>query len=111
MMRAYSVDGITDLADADPTIKLHASWIALEFAAERRPEFLGAGGIGPYQEQYNRAIRFFEKLSHGRQRSKGESEAGAGSQVGGNLQPTLTTGTSRFVFAPDNDNPSGHGGF
>lgn len=111
LMRAWSIDGITALAGEDSAVKLHASWIALAFASERKPEFLGAGGIGPYKEQYDRAIKFFEKLSKGRQRSNGESAAGQGSNVGGNLQPTLPTGTSRFVFSPDNDNPTGHGGF
>jgi len=111
MMRAYGIDGITTLAGSDPAFTLHASWIALEFAAERRQEFFGAGGVGPYQMQYERAIKFFEKLSKGRQRSAGESDAGVGTGIGGKVQPTLPTGTSRFVFAPDNDNPTGHGGF
>ncbi len=111
MIRAYSIDSITTLANADPVFKLHASWIALEFAAERRPEFLGAGGQGPYQNMYERAIKFFEKLSKGRQRSAGESEAGIGKTIGGKVQPKLPTGTSRFTFAPDGNNPTGHGGF
>jgi len=111
LIRSWGVDGITTLAEADSTVKFHASWIALEFAVERKPEFLGDGGVGQYQAQYDRAIKYFEKLSKGRQRSAGESEAGTGANVGGKLQPTLPTGTSRFVFAPDNDNPTGHGGF
>lgn len=108
---AYSTDAITTLAGSDLAVKRHAAWIAMEFAAERREEFLGEGGTGPYEKQYERAIKFFEQLAKGRQRSKGEADAGLGANVGGTVQPTLPTGTPRFTFAPDNDNPTGHGGF
>jgi len=111
MKLAYSTDAITTLAAGDIAFKRHAAWIAMEFASERRSEFAGEGGTGAYEKQYDRAIKFFEQLAKGRQRSKGEDTAGTGANVGGTLQPTLPTGSSRFVFAPDNDNPTGHGGF
>lgn len=111
MMLAYSNDLITDLANADAVFKYHASWIALEFSAERRGEFGGEKGEGPYSTQFTRAMQFFKQLSKGRKRSKGESAAGVGANVGGNLNPTLPADANRFTFAPDDDNPTGHGGF
>lgn len=111
MMRAYTTSGITSLANSDLAFKRHVSWIAIEFAAERRGGFIGEGGAGPYDAQYKRAIQYFDALSKGRQRSKGEDAAGVGANVGGSVKPTLPTGTSRFVFAPDDENPTGHGGF
>lgn len=111
MMLAYSNDAITDLANADAAFKFHACWIALEFAAERRNDFCADDGSGPYKMQFERAESYFRKLSRGRKRSKGESAAGVGANVGGSLKPTMPSGTSRFTFAPDDNNPTGHGGF
>lgn len=112
MLRAYpDAASITILANADAAVKTQAAWIACEILSERRPEFLSPEGWGPFRLQYERAIQYFEDLSKGKQRSVGEAVAGVGANTGGNLQPTQPTGTSKFTFAPDNKNPSGHGGF
>lgn len=112
MLRAYNEDAITDLANNDPAFKRHAAWVAIEFASERRSEFLQSDGKGGYWSQYERAIDYFRNLSKGKKRSLGESEAGQGDNTGGNLQPTLDTSTQpRFTFAPCNNAKTGHGGF
>lgn len=111
LLRAYSKAQIIQLANNDPGLKGHIAWIALEFASERRAEFLAQDGTGQYWKQYERAIKYCDMIAKGQQRSAGESVAGTTAQIGGALQPTLTTGTSRFIFAPDNDNPDGHGDF
>ena len=112
LLRSFTLDQITELAENDEAFRRHASWIALEFASERRTEFLGADGQGAYGTQYNRAIKYFESLSRGKSRSKGELVAGKSGRHGGRVRPTLDTSTTpRFVFAPDRNAPTGHGGF
>ena len=111
LLRAYSKAQVILLADNDPALKGHVAWVALEFASERRQEFMREDGSGMYWRQYDRAIKYFDAISKGQQRSAGESVAGTTGQIGGQIQPTVQSGASRFVFAPDNDNPSGHGGF
>jgi hypothetical protein len=111
LRRGWTVDGITELGTHDLTFRSHVAWVALEMAAERRKEFLSAEGRGPFAFQYERAIQYFEKISKGRLRPYGETEAGTASTVGGTVQPTVTTEEPRFIFAPDRDNPTGHGGF
>jgi hypothetical protein len=112
LLRAYSdVDSITDLADNDEGFKVHAAWIALEMASERRTEFSSNEGWGDFKLQYERALEYFDKLSKGNIRSQGESVAGEGANTGGTLQPTLESDQARFTIAPDNDYPTGHGGF
>jgi hypothetical protein len=112
LRRAYSdSDSITDLAENDKGFKIHAAWIAIEMASERRPEFSNNEGWGAFKAQYERAIEYFDMLSKGNIRSKGETVAGEGANTGGNLQPALQTDQARFTFAPDNDYPTGHGGF
>jgi hypothetical protein len=112
LLRAYpDVDSITLLANNDKGFKSHAAWIALEMASERRPEFGSNEGWGVFKVQYERAVEYFDMLSKGNIRSKGESAAGEGANTGGTLQPTLETNQARFTFAPDNNFPTGHGGF
>jgi hypothetical protein len=113
MKRAYaSSDTITELANADPVFKSHVAWIALELASERRPSFMNEDGWGHYRQQYERAIKYLESLSKGRLRAKGEEDVGTTGQVGGTVQPELSSSTTpRFTFAPDKNSPSGHGGF
>lgn len=112
MLRSYSdAATIAILAGADSGFKTQAAWIALELASERRPEFCDEEGWGAYKIQYERALQFFDDLSKGKQRSVGEATAGTGANTGGNLKPTLESGTPRFTFAPDDDYPTGHGGF
>lgn len=118
MMRAYpgdpSVPGgpMQLLVANDPALKLHVVWVAVQYAAERRPEFTNAEGQGPYQAQFTRAIDYFETLSKGLKRSPGETQAGKGANTGGKLQPKPPAATSRqFVFSPGRNAPDGHGGF
>lgn len=111
LMRSFGRDQITDLANADASLKRHAAWIALHFATERRSEFLGQEGAGAYGEQYKRAIAFCNNLSKGLKRSTGEGEAGKSKRLGGVVQPAKQTNESKFCFAPDRTHPSGHGGF
>lgn len=115
MIRAYpyGLDGqkLRDLADADPVMKMHLVWVALEFAAERRPEFLSSDGKGPYQHQYERAVAYFSNVSKGLLRSKGEAAAGLGANTGGNYNPGTVDGEANFVFAPSKTSPFGHGGY
>ena len=111
LLRAYTKDQILLLIDNDPAMKGHIAWIALEFASERRTEFLAADGTGAYWQQYERAVKYCDMISKGQQRSAGESVAGTTEQIGGTLQPSVDSDESRFVFAPDTDNPTGHGGF
>ncbi len=112
MLRAYNHDNIVQLAGADEVFVGHVAWVALELASERRPEFCGADGKGQFWAQYERAVSYFENLSKGKQRSRGEAVAGKGKNTGGNLQPKPPAGTAdNFVFAPSKSAPDGHGGF
>jgi hypothetical protein len=113
MLRAYgSVTPIILLAQNDEVFRGHCAWVALEIASERRPEFTDAEGRGAHWQQYERALRYFDSLSKGRQRSRAESVAGRPSTVGGQIRPSPPAGTaSNFVFAPSKDSPTGHGSF
>lgn len=113
MLRAYGdKQSIIDLAANDPVFKGHIAWVACELASERNTEFTDAEGWGAHKAQYNRAIAFFENLSKGRLRSKGEAVAGRNAHVGGTLQPAPPAATEgAFVFAPSKKSPTGHGGF
>lgn len=113
MLRAYPGDtanAIKLLVNNDATLKMHLAWVACELACERRPEFTDAQGFGAYKAQYERAITYFENLSKGLIRSKGESVAGVGANTGGDYQPN-DQGQGEFVFAPSRDRPNGRGGF
>lgn len=112
LLRAYSKAQVILLADNDSALKGHVAWVALEFASYRRQEFMREDGGGAYGKQYDRAMKYFDAISKGQQRSAGEAVAGTTAQIGGGeIQPAVETGASRFIFAPDNDNPTGHGGF
>jgi hypothetical protein len=112
LLRAFTTDQIVDLATTDRTIRSHVAWIALNFASERRPEFMGVDGQGAFEKQFERAINFFEAMAKGKMRSVGEETAGQNAQVGGTRQPELTSSDAPlYVFAPDVNNPTGHGGF
>lgn len=111
MKRSYGDAAIIELANADDGFILQAAWLALELACERRPEFCDSEGRGQYWAQQERALKFFDDLSKGKTRSKGESAAGIGDNIGGDIKPQLDTGVPRFTFAPDDDYPTGHGGF
>ncbi len=118
LLRAYPGDpalpgGPMQLLVAnDPALKMHVVGVALQYAAERRPEFTDDEGVGPYKAQFTRAIDYFETLSKGLKRSKGEVQAGQGANSGGKLQPKPPAATAEmFVFARSRDSPRGHGGF
>lgn len=117
MIRAYPLqsgnisDPIKLLAQNDATLKMHLAWVACELACERRPEFTDAQGWGAYKVQYDRAILYFENLSKGLIRSRGESVAGVGANTGGDTFPMPDQVEADFVFAPSRRAPSGRGGF
>lgn len=112
MLRSWSKASVEALAGADAAFKMHCAWVALELACERRPAFCAEDGKGAYWAQYERAISHFERLSKTRLRSTGESAAGAGANLGGNLRPTTTAKKSySFVFATSEKNPTGSGGY
>ena len=111
LLRAYSKAQVILLANNDPALKGHIAWVALEFASERRQEFMSEDGSGAFWRQYDRAIKYFDAISKGAQRSAGESVAGTTEHIGGVIQPTVGTDESRFIFSPDKNNPTGHGSF
>lgn len=118
MLRAYPGDPsdpagpMQQLVANDPALKGHVVGVALQLAAERRPEFTDDEGHGPYKAQWQRAIDYFETLSKGLKRSKGETQAGQGANSGGKVQPKPpAASTHQFIFAPGRNSPSGHGGF
>lgn len=112
MRRAYSdASSITTLAQNDEFFVTQVAWVALEFASERRPEFAGEDGKGAHWSQYERAKEYFDQLSKGGIRSVGEETVGTGANTGGLIQPTRDADEAKFVFAPDTNYPTGHGGF
>lgn len=118
MLKAYPGDwtdsesGIRVLVENDRALKMHVAWIALEFAAERRPEFCDEEGWGPYKIQYERALKYIENVAKAIQATPGSQEAGDGANVGGMIQPSPPQGTKdQFIFAPSRDSKYGHGGF
>lgn len=112
LLRAYTNDQIVDMATHDRTMRSHVAWIALEFAYERRPEFVTDQGHGAYWAQYERAIEFFEAMAKGNLRSTAEEVIGQNAQIGGTVQPPRTSASdARFTFAPDVAAPKGKGGF
>lgn len=112
LLRSWAKDSIISLAGADPGFVQHCAWVALEFATERRPEFCAEDGKGGYWAQYKRAIAYFEALSKTQLRSVGESVAGAGANLGGNMRPTSTAKkVDSLIFTPTEKNPYGSGGY
>jgi len=110
--RGFAESNFILLGQNDVNLKAHIGWVALHFASQRRGEFIAADGSGKYQAQYNLAIQYFDDLGKGRRRSVAEAEAGKSSNLGGNVNPPLTSsGAQRFLFAPDKDNPGHKGGF
>jgi hypothetical protein len=114
MLRSYTdVQTIIDLAAVDPGFVGHVAWVALEFASQRRMFNNAGDGGGAFSKQYDRAIEYFENLSKGRRRSKGEATVGQSGNVGGEVQPAADTG-DHFTFATERDssgNRKVHGGF
>lgn len=110
MLRGWSEDQITTLANNDPGFRNFAAWVAMELASERRGEFISQDGKGRYWAQYERSIDHFDRLSKSRIHSKGERQAGTNANTGGQTRPTLQTDQPRFIFADEPDG-TGHGGF
>lgn len=118
LLRAYPGDpadpagAMQQLIANDPALKIHVVGVALQYAAERRPEFTDVEGVGPYKAQWDRAMTYFELLSKGQQRSRGEVQAGQGANSGGTISPRPPAATeAAFVFARNRNSPTGHGGF
>jgi hypothetical protein len=111
MIRSWAPDQVAQMATYDETFKGQVAWVACELASERRHEFLDNEGKGRYWAQYMRAREHFDLLSKSRISSAAEATIGANKQSGGRLSPTITPPASRFLFAPDKNNPTGHGGF
>lgn len=111
LMRSFSGGQIEELIAHDRALRRHVAWVALEYASQRRPDFCAGDGSGAFSKQHDRAISFFRALGKGNLRSSGESAAGKSSRIGGAVQPTVTAGEPRFVFAPDRRNPGPHGNF
>jgi hypothetical protein len=109
LMRAFGTkDAVKAVALADPAIRQHCAWIALELASERRPEFAQPDGRGAFAYQYERAIGYFESIAKGKNKVKpGTTSA----QEGGNLNPPRVVDEGRFTFAPDKYSTDGHGGY
>ena len=110
MLRGWSVDQITVLAQDDPGFVNFVAWVAMELASERRGEFISQDGKGRFWAQYERSIDHFDRLSKSKIHSKGEGRAGTNANTGGTAKPTLRTGQSRYTFADEPDG-TGHGGF
>jgi hypothetical protein len=110
MARAgWTPQNVIDLAADDASFRQHLCFVAMELAAEARPEFCTEEGRGPFWAQYERALAYFVNVAKGKQRSRGEGAAGGNPHIGGTIQPKPPAGD--FVFAPSKSYPSGRGGF
>lgn len=110
LLRSWTQAQIVDLARADRGLRGQAAWLAMEFATERRHEFISASGQGRYWAQYERSMSFFKELSKSQIHSRGESSAGKGANAGGAVRPILQVNQARRIFANEPDG-STHGGF
>ena len=110
LLRSWTQAQIVDLARADRGLRGQAAWLAMEFATERRHEFISADGRGRYWAQYERSMSFFKELSKSQIHSRGESSAGKGANAGGAVRPILQANQPRRIFADEPDG-STHGGF
>lgn len=110
MLRSWTRDQIVILASGDPAIRAQAAWIAMEFASERRQEFISADGKGRYWAQYERSMNYFKALGKSQCHSRSERSAGHGSNAGGAVRPRIRYQESRRIFADEPDGKK-HGGF
>jgi hypothetical protein len=111
LRRSWNSTEIIALVQSDRALRRYVSWIALKYAAERRPEFMASDGKGPYQDQYERAIAYCDGIGKGKLGTLGSDTAGIAGRTGGVYQPERETDEAKFTFAPDNNYPYGHGGF
>ena len=116
LLRGWTRDQVVQLAFHDPAVRMHAAWLALEYATERRGEFIANDGKGRFWVQHERAIAFFKSLSKSNQQSRGEkanpklgvNPAGVNANTGGKRKPKPTN--NNWVFADESDGRK-HGGF
>lgn len=111
MLKGWNIEQINLMAAKDEAFRAQVAWVAIEMASERRSEFLAEDGKGRYWAQYTRAKEYFDAIAKGQVASAAEVTVGTNKQTGGGLSPTITPPASRFIFAPDRFNPTGHGGF
>jgi hypothetical protein len=110
LLRSWTQAQIVTLARGDKGLRGQGAWLAMEFATERRHEFISAEGHGRYWAQYERSMAYFKELSKSQSHSRGEAQAGKGSNAGGAVRPVLQANQSRRIFADEPDG-TGHGGF
>lgn len=110
LLRNWSLDQVVALARNDSAVRAQAAWLALEFASERRSEFLSDDGKGRYWAQYERAMSFFDKLGKSLVHSRGEAQATTGANSGGAIRPVVPANQEPHIFAPGRGG-RGPGGF
>jgi hypothetical protein len=110
LLRSWTQTQIVTLARGDKGLRGQGAWIAMEFATERRHEFISAEGHGRYWAQYERSMAYFKELSKSQSQSRGEALAGKSSNTGGAVRPVLQVNQSRRIFSEEPDG-TGHGGF
>lgn len=111
LLKGWSREQIGTMIVEDASLKTQVAWIACEMLAERRPQFLGVDGKGAYWAQYDRAVKYLERLARSRGHSVAEATAGSSAQRGGRVYPLRDANQPSFVFAPSRNNPRGSGGF
>jgi hypothetical protein len=113
LLKGFSAAAIVLLMQEDLN-KMHLAYVALHFAAKRKPEWRDDQGNAPYFVDFNQAMKQFDDLSKGNTRAQQESAAGTHPAIGGNLIMNQPGGPQpTYVFAPDpnNKNPLGSGGY
>ena len=110
LLRSWTQQQIATMAAGDRGLRGQAAWIAIECATERRHEFISADGKGRFWAQYERAMLYFADLSKSKSHSRGEAQAGKGSNAGGAVRPIIAANQAKRIFADEPDG-SGHGGF
>ena len=100
LLRSWTREQIFKLGRADKAMRAMAAWFAIEMASERKQEFIAADGKGRFWAQYERSEKYFIALSKSQHHSRGEIEAGQGSNSGGKRLPKLGSNQDPFVFAP-----------
>lgn len=100
LLRSWTREQIFKLGREDKAMRAMAAWFAIEMASERKQEFIAADGKGRFWAQYERSQTYFVALSKSQYHSRGEIEAGQGSNSGGNRLPKLRSNQDPFVYAP-----------
>lgn len=115
LLKSYGDEQIDKMLASDGTgdraVRVQMTWIAAELLAERRHEFLNAEGKGNYWLQYERAVKYLERIGKGQGHSVAQPTAGASARQGGTVSPTLPADVPPLTFATSKNNPFGSGGF